>query len=128
MSKKTSKVLEAGPFERLFEGVATARMLDFLISSQEWDYSETDIAKNAGVSKRTVQRELQRLLDSKLIRKNRPVGNAKMYQLNKPYKTALSAEKFAMELARESIHKRSRASKQTAAVNKQLATAPRIKA
>jgi predicted AAA+ superfamily ATPase len=122
MSKKTSKVLEAGPFEILFQGVATARMLDFLIASQEWDYSETDIAKNAGVSKRTVQRELQRLLDSKLIRKSRPVGNAKMYQLNKPYRTALSAEKFALELARERIHKR------IPTATKQIATAPKIKA
>ncbi|MGA7369254.1 MAG: hypothetical protein WBX01_09000, partial [Nitrososphaeraceae archaeon] len=60
-------------------------------------------------------------------RKTRPVGSAKMYQLNKPYRTALSAEKFALELARESIHKR-KPTRQIAA--KQLATvaAPKIRA
>lgn len=109
MSKKVSvqksKALESGPFERLFAGVAIARMLDFLITAQDWDYSETDIAKNSGVSTRTVQREIQKLLNSKLIKQVRPVGNAKMYQLNKPYKTAISAEKFAFDLASENINK-----------------------
>lgn len=102
------KALESGPFERLFSGVAIARMLDFLITasvSKDWDYSETQIAKNSGVSARTVQREISKLLEAKLVRQVRTVGNAKMYQLNKPYRTALSAEKFAFELARENIHK-----------------------
>ncbi|MGH9987687.1 MAG: helix-turn-helix domain-containing protein [Nitrososphaeraceae archaeon] len=102
------KALESGPFERLFSGVAIARMLDFLITasvSKDWDYSETQIAKNSGVSARTVQREISKLLEAKLVRQVRTVGNAKMYQLNKSYRTALSAEKFAFELARENIHK-----------------------
>lgn len=102
--KTTNKVLESGPFERLFAGVAIARMLDFLITSQEFDYSEKEIAKYSRVSPRTVQREIPKLIHSKLIKKVRPVGNAKMYQLNKHYRTALSAEKFALELAREDIH------------------------
>jgi DNA-binding transcriptional regulator LsrR (DeoR family) len=102
--KTHNKILESGPFERLFAGVATAKMLDFLITAQDWDYSETDIAKNSGISKKTVQREIHKLLEAKLIRV-KPSGNAKMFHLNKPYRTALSAEKFANELAREGIHK-----------------------
>jgi predicted AAA+ superfamily ATPase len=99
------KVLDSGPFERLFEGVATAKMLDFLITAQEFDYSETDIAKNSGISKKTVQREIHKLIEANLIKQVRPVGSAKMFQLNKPYRTALSAEKFAFDLASENIHK-----------------------
>jgi transcription initiation factor IIE alpha subunit len=102
--EEKDKVLESGPFERLFEGVATAKMLDFLITAQDWDYSETDIAKYSGISKKTVQREIHKLLEANLI-KVRPSGTAKMFHLNKPYRTALSAEKFALELAREDIHK-----------------------
>ena len=100
-----NKVLESGPLERLFAGAATAKMLDFLISSQEFDYSEKDIAKFSGVSTKTVQREIPKLVDYKLIKNVRPVGNAKMFQLDKSYKIAELAAKFAFELAKEDIHK-----------------------
>jgi hypothetical protein len=80
-------------------------MLDFLISSQEFDYSEKDIAKYSGVSSKTVQREIPKLVNLKLVKQVRDVGNARMYQLNKRYRTAESAAKFALELAREDIHK-----------------------
>ncbi|MGH9926011.1 MAG: winged helix-turn-helix domain-containing protein [Nitrososphaera sp.] len=99
------KALESGPFERLFEGVATAKMLDFLITAQDFDYSETDIAKNSGISRKTVQRVIHKLIEANLIKQVRPVGTAKMFQLNKPHRTALSAEKFAFDLTTENIHK-----------------------
>ena len=50
---QSQKALDSGPFERLFSGNATAKMIDFLISSQEWDYSESDIARFSGISLRT---------------------------------------------------------------------------
>ena len=102
------KALDSGPLERLFNGNSTAKIIDFLIASsvgKDWDYSETDIAKNAGVSVRTMQREINKLLESRIIRQNRIIGNAKMYQLNKPYKTAISAERFVFDLASENIQK-----------------------
>jgi hypothetical protein len=99
------KVLEAGPLEILFSGNATAKVMDFLITAQDWDYSETDIANASGIALRTFQRELSKLLEYNLIRQTRTVGNAKMYQLNKPYKTALVMEKLAFALAEEEIQK-----------------------
>jgi CTP-dependent riboflavin kinase len=101
------KALESGPFERLFEGIATAKMLDFLITAsvgEDWVYSETDLAKNSGISRKTVQREIHKLLEANLI-KQKNSGNAKMFKLNKPYRTALSAEKFAFDLASENINR-----------------------
>jgi DNA-binding transcriptional ArsR family regulator len=105
MKTTESKVLESGPLETLFSGNATAKIMDFIISSQEWDYSESDIARNSGVSLRTVQRELPKLLESKLIKLARTVGNAKMYRLDKSYKTGYITEKLALALAQEDIHK-----------------------
>jgi hypothetical protein len=105
MNSKEQKVLEGGPLETLFSGNATAKIMDFLISSQEWDYSESDIARNSGVSIRTVQREISKLVDSKLIKHARPVGNAKMYQFDKSYKTGEQIEKLAFSLAQLRIHK-----------------------
>jgi predicted AAA+ superfamily ATPase len=72
---------DSGPLERLFSGNAVAKIMDFLITAKDWDYSQSDIAKNAGVSVRTVQREMSKLLDSKLVKQVRTVGNAKMYRL-----------------------------------------------
>jgi DNA-binding transcriptional ArsR family regulator len=79
--------------------------MDFIISSQEWDYSESDIARNSDVSIRTVQRELSKLLESKLIKLVRTVGNAKMYQLEKSYRTGYVLEKLALSLAQQNIRK-----------------------
>jgi predicted AAA+ superfamily ATPase len=101
-----SKVLESGPLETLF-GSAAAKIMDFMISSQEWDYSESDIARYSDVSTRTVQRELPKLLDYKLVKMVRTVGSAKMYQLDKSpkHKTGDLLEKLALRLAQKDIQK-----------------------
>jgi DNA-binding transcriptional ArsR family regulator len=105
MKTKQEKVLDLGPLEILFSGNATAKIMDFMISSQEWDYSESDIARNSGVSIRTAQREIPKLLESKLIKLSRPIGNAKMYQLDKSHKTGDLIEKLALSLAQINIRK-----------------------
>lgn len=99
------KALESGPLESLFSGNATAKILDFLVAFQAFDYSETDIAKSAGVSVRTVQRELPKLESFKLVTSSRRVGKAKMYKLNKTWKTGYYVEKFALALASSEIEK-----------------------
>ena len=40
------KALETGPLERLFNGIASAKILDFLLVFRDYDYSKQDIAKN----------------------------------------------------------------------------------
>lgn len=103
--KKDGKVLEGGPLESLFSGNATAKILDFLITFQEWDYSESDIASNAGVSVRTVQREMPKLEEHRLVEPTRTVGKAKMYRLAKSQKTGFFIEKLALALAGTEIEK-----------------------
>jgi predicted AAA+ superfamily ATPase len=115
-----NKVLESGPFERLFSSTALAKIVDFIISSQEYDYSETEIAKYSGVSVRTVQREIPKLLATRLIKQVRTVGNTKTYQLDKLNKsknknkigTGYLIDKLALALSTEDIqHKLIDASK-----------------
>jgi DNA-binding transcriptional ArsR family regulator len=122
MNQKHGKVLELGPLETLFSGNATAKIIDFMISSQEWDYSESDIARNSGVSLRTVQREISKLLDSKLIQLARTIGNAKMYRLDKSHKTGYLIEKLALTLVQEDIRKMSTV--ELKATRKELETIP----
>ncbi len=84
---------------------ATAKILDFLITFQDWDYSESDIANNAGVSVRTVQREISKLERYRLVTLTRTVGKAKMYKLDKSWKTGFFLEKLALALVGTEIEK-----------------------
>lgn len=102
---KDGKALESGPLESLFSGNATAKILDFLITFQEWDYSETDIANNAGVSVRTVQREMPKLEEYRVVELTRQVGKAKMYRLDKSWKSGFFLEKLALALTGTKIEK-----------------------
>lgn len=102
---KDVKALEMGPLENLFSGNATAKIMDFLVTFQDWDYSESDIANNAGVSVRTVQREISKLERYRLVTLTRTVGKAKMYKLNRTWKTGFFIEKLAFALAGTEIEK-----------------------
>ncbi len=98
------KALESGPLERLFNG-APAKILDFLSTFQDYDYSKQDIAKNSGVSFRHALREINRLEALGLIKKTRNVGHSHMYKYNTNNTAAKLLENFALELATEECQK-----------------------
>jgi hypothetical protein len=97
--KESEKALESGPLERLFAGNATAKMLDFLSTFREFDYSESDIARYSGVSIRHAQRELPKLERLKLIKMTRTSGKSKMYRMDTESQTGTTASKFGLALA-----------------------------
>ena len=97
--KASKKALESGPLERLFAGNATAKMLDFLSTFREFDYSESDIARHSGVSIRHAQRELPKLERLKLIKMTRISGKSKMYRMDTESQTGMTASKFGLALA-----------------------------
>jgi hypothetical protein len=105
MNETRRKGSKSGPLETLFSGNATAKIMDFMISAQERDYSESDIARSSDVPIRTVQREIIKLLESNLIKHVRTVGNTKMYQLDRSSKTGEQIEKLALSLAQIRLHK-----------------------
>jgi len=59
------------------------RVIDFLIDNEAFDYSKTEIAKGAGVSRTTLQKIWSTLEDLGIVVETRRVGRAKMYRLNK---------------------------------------------
>ncbi len=59
------------------------RVLDFLIVYDQFDYSLTDIAKNAKVGYATLMRTWKNLEGNKIVILSRVVGKAKLYKLNK---------------------------------------------
>lgn len=69
------------PLERLFHSTY-ARVIDFFIMNQKFDYSYSDVSKLANVPTRTLQRVLPTLLEEELIIKTRKSGKALMYMFN----------------------------------------------
>jgi Fic family protein len=78
------------PLEGIFRN-SIARILDFFILNQDFDYSPAELTRITGVPLRTVQRAITHLSEKNLIKENRPVGNTTMYilNLNSPLAVAL---------------------------------------
>ena len=102
---ENEKALETGPLERLFSGVASAKILDFLTVFHDYDYSKMDVAKNSGVSFRHALREIQKLEELALIKQTRTVGHAQMYKLNMDTPATMLLCKFAVEIAGQEAQK-----------------------
>lgn len=96
---ETQKAIESGPLERLFNGTAPAKILDFLTVFRDYDYSKMDIAKNSGVSFRHALREIEKLERLNLIKQTRTVGHAQMYKLNTDNSATQHLSKLALQLA-----------------------------
>jgi hypothetical protein len=90
---------QPGPLEFLFYGNASAKLLDFFSIRKEFDYSETDIAKHAGVSIRTTFRELPKFEKLGLVRFTRRVGRAKMYKLDPYSEVSKSLQQLAYDIS-----------------------------
>ncbi len=58
------------------------RILDFLMDNKAYDYSKTDIAKGAGISRTTLFTVWPNLEDNGLVKETRVIGRAKMYKLD----------------------------------------------
>jgi hypothetical protein len=69
-------------FVKVMGAYPIIKVLDFLIMFQDFDYSLSDICKNAGVGWSTLHRFWPQLEKYELVKKTREVGNANMYKLN----------------------------------------------
>jgi len=99
MKRKTlGKALQRGPFESVFP-CSTSKILDFLATFKNWDYSISDIAKNSGVSFKTALNEIKNLEQQKVVSRTRTVGKAIMYKLNLDSKQGFYIDKLIFEIA-----------------------------
>jgi hypothetical protein len=103
--KNPDKALDNGPLERLYNGAAPAKILDFLTIFHDYDYSKMDIAKNSGVSFRHTLQEIQKLEQLGLIKQTRTVGHAQMYRLNTDNPATQHLRKFTLEIACQEAQK-----------------------
>ena len=61
----------------------TIRVLDYLLTERDLDFSITDMAKNSGIGRATLYRIWDDLIKNKIIVPTRVIGKAKLYKLNK---------------------------------------------
>jgi len=95
-----SKVLEKGPLESVFPG-STSKILDFLATFKDWDYSISDISRNSGLSFKTALGEVKNLESQDVILKTRNVGKANMYKLNLDSNQGHYIDKLIFEIAKK---------------------------
>lgn len=58
------------------------RVIDFLLENRIFDYSKAEIAKNAEVSRTTLDIFWKKLIKECIIKKSRTVGRATLYRFN----------------------------------------------
>ncbi len=98
-SEFREKALELGPLESVFP-CSTSKILDFMIAFSDWDYSITDIGKNAGLSFKTGFDEVKRLESQGILIKTRVVGKAKLYKLDTKSEHVQGIMKLAWDIAK----------------------------
>jgi len=96
--KEIDTVLEMGPLASIFP-CSVSKILDFLVTFRDYDYSISDISKNSGVGFKTTLNEIHRLEDQGVVQNTRTVGKATMYKLNPVSNQAKSISKLAIDIA-----------------------------
>ena len=61
----------------------TIRILDYLLTERELDFSITDMAENSRIGRATLYRIWDKLIENKIIIHTRDIGRAKLFKLNK---------------------------------------------
>ncbi len=69
-------------FLKIFGDSPLLRVMDFLVIHEEFDYSMTDIAKEAGIGYSTLKLFWPTLEKTGIVSMTRVVGKAKLYRLN----------------------------------------------
>ena len=75
-------VIEKSIFIEKMGGSPQTRILDFLLTFREFDYSGTDIAKESEVSWITTKKIIENLHKQGILKETRKVGKSVMYKLN----------------------------------------------
>ena len=75
-------MVEKTSFALVFGESPVAKVIDFLIDNQEFDYSLTDIAKGAEVGWSTLHQFWQDLVKLGVVKPTRKIGRAELYKLN----------------------------------------------
>jgi len=66
----------------IFGDYPMIRVMDFLLENRIFDYSKTEIARQAGVSRTTLDIFWKKLIEESIIKKSRTIGRATLYRFD----------------------------------------------
>jgi len=69
-------------FIELFGESPTIKVLDYLLTERELDFSMSDMARNAKIGRATLYRIWEQLIQNQIIIPTRIIGKSKLYKLN----------------------------------------------
>lgn len=90
-------------FVEYFGDSPTTRVLDFFIENDLYDYSKTDMYRETGIARTTLQEVVRDLLKRKIIIKTRAVGRSNMYKLNRGNPIVEEMVKFAINIIASAV-------------------------
>ena len=79
---KMNEDMGESSFLKLIGGSPTAKVLDFMLTGREFDYSKREIAENASISYNTLNAVWKQLLADAILVKTRRIGKQDMFKLN----------------------------------------------
>ena len=69
-------------FVKIFGGSPVVKVLDFLLTFREYDYSLTEISVNSEVAWSTIHHIIPSLKEQRIVIETRTIGRATLYKLN----------------------------------------------
>ena len=86
-------------FAKTFGETPFIKTLDFFLEYDVFDYSKCQVAENINISRMTMDKIWNELIEKNIIIKTRTVGRAEMYILNKKNPIVKTLLKVSFELA-----------------------------
>ena len=81
-SDQKSEIFEKSSFRVVFGDSPIVKVIDFFLDNREFDYSLTDIAKNADIGWSTLHQFWNNIVKLGMVTKPRKIGRAELYKLN----------------------------------------------
>lgn len=96
MDEKEIEFTKNRPLERIFRN-NIARIIDFLIINQQFQFTSREISDLTEMPLRSVQRILPQLIQTKIVKANRRKGRILSYELNKNFRLVEILRLYSIE-------------------------------
>jgi len=96
MGEKEIEFTKNRPLERIFRN-NIARIIDFLIINQQFQFTSREISDLTEMPLRSVQRILPQLIQTKIVKANRRKGRILSYELNKNFRLVEILRLYSIE-------------------------------
>ena len=106
---------EKSSFRIVFGNSPLVKVIDFFLDNREFDYSLTDIAKNADIGWSTLHGFWNNVVMLGIVKKTRRIGRAELYMLNLDSPLVKKLIELDIDISKKMLNKESHNQKLTAA-------------